>query len=73
MYSIGIIFVLVGAVSLLDNFGFLPGSFWEFFWPALLIIVGISLLCRSHCKGCCGKMWCMCADCKKKKEEKKEM
>lgn len=66
MYIIGIVFVLVGVVSLLENLGFLPVGFWEFFWPALLIVVGLSFLCRVQCKECKGKMWCAC---KKKKTE----
>jgi hypothetical protein len=66
MYIIGIVFVLVGVVSLLENLGFLPVGFWEFFWPALLIVIGLSLLCRSRCKECAGKIWCTC---KKKKTE----
>lgn len=52
MYIFGSILVIVGVVALLDNFGFLPGNFWDFFWPALLILLGASLVARHRCRDC---------------------
>jgi hypothetical protein len=34
----------LGVLLLLDNLGVLPGSVWGYVWPALLILVGLSLI-----------------------------
>lgn len=64
MYIVGSILVVFGAVDLLDNFGFLPGNFWEFFWPLLIIAFGLMFISRS-CSHNCGWrcMWKPCVDC----------
>ena len=66
MYIFGSILVLVGAVALLDNFGFLPGDFWEFFWPAVLILIGVSFIMRNRCKECRSGLFSRCV-CDEKK------
>jgi len=50
MYIFGGILIIVGIVAFLDNFGFLPGNFWDFFWPALLILLGASLVAKHRGK-----------------------
>ncbi len=34
----------LGVLLLLQNLGLLPGNLWSYFWPALLILVGASLV-----------------------------
>jgi len=34
----------LGVLLLLDNLGYLPGGLWSYLWPALLILVGASLI-----------------------------
>lgn len=70
MHIFGTLLVVIGAVALLNNFGILPGNFWEFFWPVLLVLIGLSLMSRSRCPGCRWNMWKRCEHCDvgKKKE-----
>lgn len=46
-----LLLILVGAFWLLKNLGFLPPEAGNYFWPLLVITVGISLLIKK------GK-WC---------------
>ncbi len=41
-----LVLIAVGALFLLDNFGWLPGSAWNWLWPIFLIFFGLSLLLR---------------------------
>ncbi len=43
---IGIILVLVGGLLLLEKLGFLQSTF-EFFWPSLMLVLGLILIWRS--------------------------
>ncbi len=38
---------LIGVVLLLHNLGYIHGSVWHFFWPVILICIGIGMLARS--------------------------
>ncbi len=67
MYIFGSILIIIGAVAILDNLGFLPGGFWEFFWPALLIMLGVSFITKSRCKECRWKWFSRCEHCNGKK------
>ncbi len=49
----GIIVLLLGVVFLLQNLGVLTASVWAIFWPALLILFGLSVMFRrKHCWWC---------------------
>lgn len=61
--------MVVGVVALLDNFDILPGGFWEFFWPILLIVLGIAFVSRSKCKSCHWNMFKNCPHCNNKKDK----
>jgi hypothetical protein len=43
----GLILLVLGALFMLDNIGFLGVSVWSIFWPALLLILGAWYLARS--------------------------
>jgi len=43
----GAIVVFVGAVFLVRNLGLIHGSVWNFFWPVILIAIGLGLLARA--------------------------
>lgn len=53
---IGLILVVIGAAFLLKNLGILDAAMWNIIWPALLIVVGIRLICWHKCRE--GKGWC---------------
>ena len=42
----GFLLIIIGIIVLLKNFGFISGNVWDIFWPALLIVVGLSLVLR---------------------------
>jgi hypothetical protein len=41
---IGIIILAVGIIALLVQTGVLSGSIWDYTWPAVLIILGLSFI-----------------------------
>ena len=43
----GGIITAIGTVFLLRNFGFIHGNVWTFFWPAVLIAIGLAMLLRA--------------------------
>lgn len=42
----GVAIIIVGVILLLQNLGFVSGGVWEVVWPALIILLGISILAR---------------------------
>ncbi|OGZ41706.1 MAG: hypothetical protein A3C80_01230 [Candidatus Ryanbacteria bacterium RIFCSPHIGHO2_02_FULL_45_43] len=53
----GLLFIIIGALWLLQALGYMPGDFWDFFWPIALIAFGISLLFGKK-RGRCWHPWC---------------
>ena len=52
---IGLILVAVGIIALLGALGIITGSYWSYFWPILLIIIGLAFLFgRGRRGGCWG-------------------
>ncbi len=47
----GSIVLFIGAVFLLNNLGYIHGNVWNFFWPVILIAVGIGMLARGFERG----------------------
>jgi hypothetical protein len=55
---IGLVLLAVGLIALLVQLGVLTGSTWSYFWPVLLIILGLVFLFRRSWRGgCCGGHW----------------
>jgi predicted membrane protein len=46
----GLIIGGIGTIFLLKNLGYIYGNIWEYFWPAILIAVGLSILVK-HLEG----------------------
>ena len=44
---IGFLILLVGILMLLDKFGLIHGSFWDYVWPVALIALGLSMVIRN--------------------------
>ena len=42
----GVSIIIVGVVLLLQNLGLVSGGAWNIIWPALIIILGVSILAR---------------------------
>ncbi len=45
---IGILVLAVGVVFLLQNLGYISGSVWNIVWPAIIIVVGLSMIFRGR-------------------------
>ena len=43
---LAIAFIIIGAIFLLKNLGFLAGINWEIIWPIALIVIGILMIFR---------------------------
>nr|MBN2278413.1 hypothetical protein [candidate division Zixibacteria bacterium] len=41
---IGSILVISGILLLLAKLGYIPGGFWDYFWPIILIGLGAKLI-----------------------------
>lgn len=50
MYIFGIAIFIFGLAFLLRNLGVLyfPGSFWSIFYPLVIIIVGLTIVCVTY-------------------------
>jgi len=46
----GLIIGGIGTIFLLKNLGYIYGNIWEYFWPGILIAVGLSILVK-HLEG----------------------
>lgn len=49
-YIVGFVLIIVGLMSLLNQFDLVPDIEFEYFWPALLIIVGVIFIFTSRHK-----------------------
>lgn len=61
----GLVLVILGILFLLEAMGIIAGSFWSYFWPVILIVVGLNFMSKEKKEGghCC--FWCK----PKKKDE----
>ncbi len=73
----GILFVVLGAVLLLKNLGFITVAVWDIIWPIAIVLFGLGIMTRGgrhHLGGMCGG-WCngkICGkDCEEGTENKK--
>jgi len=65
---VGLTLVVIGAIFLLQNLGFLTSNAWQIIWPIIIIILGATMLMKK--KGSCHLPWCRCGKCS---EEDKPM
>jgi len=42
----GFFLIIIGAIFLFKNLGFISAGVWDILWPILLIIIGISFVVR---------------------------
>ena len=48
MMFVGFVLIAVGILALLIKLGVISGSLWGYFWPVLLIALGLSFLWGQH-------------------------
>lgn len=44
---IGVLLLLVGVLLLLQRFGIICGDFWDWFWPIVVIAIGLSMIFKN--------------------------
>ena len=47
----GLVLVIIGVLLLLQNIGLIEGNFWNYLWPIIIILLGISILSKKNRKG----------------------
>jgi len=40
----GVVFILAGILLLGHQMDYIPGDFWDYFWPVILIAFGVKVL-----------------------------
>ncbi len=48
---LGVLLLLLGVLLLLERLGVIPGGSWNYFWPVVIIAVGVSLIFKSRRHG----------------------
>jgi len=48
---VGLILLVIGAVFLLRNLGYISATSWSIIWPAILIIIGLGVLLKRRDQG----------------------
>lgn len=43
---LGFLLLLMGCLMLLNQFGLLEGSLWQYFWPLVVIAFGVSIIIK---------------------------
>jgi hypothetical protein len=44
---VGILLLILGVLMILERLGLIYGSFWEFFWPAAVLALGVHLIIKN--------------------------
>lgn len=42
----GLILIIIGAIFLLQNLGYISEGVWSIIWPAILIVIGLGMLLK---------------------------
>ena len=45
---LGVLILLLGVLMLLQQLDIIRGGVWEFFWPASVIAIGISMIVKNR-------------------------
>ena len=45
---LGVLILLLGVLLLLQKLDIISGGVWEFFWPAAVIAIGISMIVKNR-------------------------
>ena len=44
----GVILVVIGILLLLEKMGIITGNFWDYLWPVVIIVIGLSFVTKKH-------------------------
>ncbi len=47
----GYLVLIVGVLLLLQNLGWISGTFWGIVWPIIIIAIGLGIISKSKCCG----------------------
>lgn len=65
----GLIIVLIGVVFLLQNLGVITGDAWNYIWPVIIILIGLSMLFKPWRR----KFFCWHERKREEREEERKM
>ncbi len=54
----GAVLIIIGVYFLLKNAGIIEGDFWNYLWPILIILLGLSMADKKKKKKEFGNFWC---------------
>ncbi|MBT4849694.1 hypothetical protein HON36_02495 [Candidatus Parcubacteria bacterium] len=54
----GAVLIIVGVYFLLKNAGIIEGDFWNYLWPILIILLGLSMADKKKKKKNFDSFWC---------------
>ncbi|MDD3732173.1 MAG: DUF5668 domain-containing protein [candidate division Zixibacteria bacterium] len=46
----GFLLILIGILLMLDKLGIINGDFWDYFWPVILVALGLSMIFKDRKK-----------------------
>ncbi len=46
----GFLLILIGILLMLNKLGIINGDFWDYFWPAILVALGLSMIFKDRKK-----------------------
>lgn len=44
----GMLLLILGALMLLNRFDIITGGVWDYFWPVVVIAIGVSMIFKSR-------------------------
>ena len=48
---LGVLLLLLGGLLLLERLDVIPGGSWDYFWPVVIIAIGVSLIFKNRRRG----------------------
>jgi len=48
----GLVLIIIGFLFLFEKMGIITGSFWGYFWPIILIVVGLNFMQKDKSVDC---------------------
>ncbi|MCK4301132.1 MAG: hypothetical protein KAW91_00070 [candidate division Zixibacteria bacterium] len=48
---LGVLLLLMGVLLLLERLDVIPGGSWDYFWPVVIIAIGVSLVFKNRRRG----------------------
>lgn len=54
----GLFLIVLGTFLLMEKLGLIQGDFWGYFWPLLIIVIGLNMMTKDKKQQNCFSFWC---------------